>query len=61
MKYYFQYGNPDLYDLYQPLSGLNIRNRQAKLAYILPRGRIESEYNKCQRKAHNSVVTSITL
>ena len=53
MKYYSQYRNHDLFELQQSLSGLSKSNRWVKLADNLPWGKIEREYNKRLRNAHN--------
>ena len=53
MKYYSQYRSYDLFELQESLSGLSKSNRWVKLADNLPWGKIEREYNKRLRNAHN--------
>lgn len=53
MKYYSQYQSHDLFELQESLSGLSKSNRWVKLADNLPWDKIEKEYNKRLRNAHN--------
>ena len=53
MKYYSQYHSHDLFELQESLSGLSKSNRWVKLADNLPWDKIEREYNKHLRNAHN--------
>ncbi len=53
MKYYSQYHSHDLFELQASLSGLSKSNRWVKLADNLPWDKIEKEYNKRLRNAHN--------
>jgi len=53
MKYYSQYRSHDLFELQQSLSGLSKENRWVKLADNLPWDKIEKEYNKRLKNAHN--------
>jgi hypothetical protein len=53
MKYYSQYHSHDLFELQESLSCLSKSNRWVKLADNLPWDKIEKEYNKRLRNAHN--------